>query len=314
MQNHVTENNIDIKEVLSMIWKCKYLIAIFTLIITSFSLLYVMKQPNMYKSDTTLVLKDGSKSGGGGGVSALAAMAGINLGGGGGMDISGLFQNLLGNYAFHKEVIKKYNITEMLDLKNTEKNFIFAKNKREVYNFLNSHSSSEQDLNLIDKEAIIFNAYESLIKIVSISANQKTGAIVLSATHPDRFLTKKLVDIYLREMSDYIKELDLKDIDDQVKYYEKELEEAKTLDLKSNINQLLSALVKQKVLSLAGEYYKVKQLTKSQVPYIQAKVGPKRSSFVLLSLVASMILGIVFVFLRNFLNTQNENKESELSF
>ncbi len=243
----------------------------------------------------------------------MAAMAGINLGGGGGIDIAGLFKNLLSNYSFHKNIIEKYHIDEMLSLENIEKNFVFAANKREVYDFFKSSKDKEE----IDQENLIFETFKKIKGILSISTDKESGAITLSAKFQDRFTAKKLVDIYLIEMSNYIKKLDLKELDEQVEYYEKELQAAKNLDLKSNINALLSALVKKKVLSQAGEFYMVKQLTKPQVAYIKDKAGPKRALIIIVAFITSIILGIFFIFFKEFIkgskNTE-EKKESELSF
>jgi hypothetical protein len=310
MHQGIEEDEIDLKELFSTIWQNKFTIAIFALLITSAALLYALKTPNTYTSSTVLILKENSKPTLGGGAAAMAAMAGINLGGGGGgIDIAGLFKNLLGNYAFNKEIIQRYNLVDMLKVENIEKNFVFAMNKREIYDFFRSSSDEEKS-----KEELVFETYEKLKKnILSTSTDKESGAITLSAKFEDRFVAKKLLEIYLKEMSNYIKRLDLKEIDEQVKYYERELYNAKNLDLKANINELLSALVKKKVLSQAGEFYMVKQLTKPQVAYIKDKAGPKRALIIIVAFITSIILGIFFIFFKNFLK-DNKERESDLSF
>lgn len=308
IQNYIQEDEIDLRELFSTIWQNKFTIAIFALLITSFSLLYALKQPNVYTSSTVLILKESSKPSIGGGAAAMAAMAGIDIGGGGGgIDIVGLFKNLLSNYSFNKDIIEKYKIDQMISLENIEKNLVFAANKREIYNFFKSTSEAK------DKEEIIFGTFEKLKRILSTATDKESGAITLSAKFEDRFVAKRLLEIYLVEMSNYIKRLDLKEIDEQVKYYEKELNDAKNLDLKSNINELLSALVKKKVLSQAGEFYMVKQLTKPQVAYVKDKVGPKRSLIIIVAFITSIILGIFFIFLKEFIK-KDEESESTLSF
>jgi len=306
----IEEDEIDLRELFSTIWKNKFTIAIFSLLITSGALLYALKKPNVYTSSTVLILKENSKPSIGGGASALAAMAGINIGGGSGsIDIAGLFKNLLGNYAFNKDIIQRYNLVDMLKTENIEKNFVFAANKREIYDFFKSKPDLDKK-----EEDLIFDTYKNLSKnILSTSTDKESGAITLSAKFEDRFIAKKLLDIYLKEMSDYIKKLDLKEIDEQVKYYEKELYNAKNLDLKANINELLSALVKKKVLSQAGEFYMVKQLTKPQVAYVKDKAGPKRALIIIVAFITSIILGIFFIFFKEFLKNSNE-RESDLSF
>jgi LPS O-antigen subunit length determinant protein (WzzB/FepE family) len=307
---YIEEDEIDLRELFSTIWQNKFTIAIISLLITSFALLYALKKPNIYNTSTVLILKNSDKPSISGGAAAMAAMAGIDLsGGGGGIDIAGLFKNLLGDYAFHKEIIEKHQINQLLSLENIEKNFVFAANKKEIYNFFKSAPEPEKR----EQEEIIFDTYKQVKDILSISTDKESGAITLSAKFEDRFVAKKLVDIYLKEMSEFIKQLDLKELDEQVKYYERELSSAKNLDLKTNINDLLSALVKKKVLLQSGEFYMVKQLTKPKVPYIKDKAGPKRALIIIVAFITSIILGIFFIFFKEFLKNSNE-RDSELSF
>lgn len=307
---YIEEDEIDLRELFSTIWQNKFTIAIIALLITSFALLYALKKPNVYNTSTVLILKNSDKPSISGGAAAMAAMAGIDLsGGGGGIDIAGLFKNLLGDYAFHKDIIEKYHIDQMLSLENIEKNFVFAANKKEIYNFFKSAPEPEER----EQEEIIFDTYKKVKEILSTSTDKKSGAITLSAKFEDRFVAKGLVDIYLKEMSNFIKQLDLKELDEQMQYYEKELYGSKNIDLKSNINELLSALVKKKVLLQSGEFYMVKQLTKPKVPYIKDKAGPKRALIIIVAFITSIILGIFFVFFKEFLKNTNE-RDSELSF
>lgn len=305
------EDEIDLRELFATIAENKFTIMAFALLITSFAILYALYKPNVYTSQSILIPKEqGGKPSLGGGAAALAAMAGINIGGGGSLDIADLFKNLLGDYAFNKPLIKKYRLDQMLDEKNIEKHLVFAANQRAVYDFVKSFRTKNKKPK--SYEDILFETHKKLKNILSVSTDKKSGAITLSAKFEDRFVTKKLIDIYLKEMSDYIKQLDLREIDEQVRYYEDELQKAKNLDLKANINELLSALVKKKVLSQAGEFYMVKQLTKPQVPYVKDKAGPKRALIVIVAFITSIILGIFFVFFKEFLNADKPKKEEEI--
>lgn len=301
----IEEDEIDLRELFATIWANKFTIMAFSLVITSLAILYALYKPNLYTSKTILIPKDqGSKPSLGGGAAALASMAGISIGGGGELDISSLFKNLLGDYAFNKPLIIKYNLDRMLSPEYIEKDLVFAANQKAVYEFFKNLAAEKKEK---PRDEIFFETFEKLKNILSVSTDKESGAITLGAKFEDRFVTKKLVDIYLREMSDYIKRLDLKEIDEQVSYYEQELQRAKNLDLKANINELLSALVKKKVLSQAGEFYMVKQLTKPQVPYIKDKVGPKRALIVIVAFITSIILGIFWVFFREFLRNSKED-------
>lgn len=305
---YVEEDEIDLGELFATIWANKFTIMAFSLVITSMAILYALYKPNVYTSQTILIPKDqGGAPSISGGAAALAAMAGVNIGGGGELDIASLFKNLLSDYNFNKPLIQKYQLDKMLAEENIEKHLVFAANQRAVYNFF---KGSKEDQKVKSPEERAFDTYKQLKDILSISPDKKSGAITLSAKFEDRFVAKRLVDIYLKEMSEYIKRLDLKEIDSQVRYYEAELQRAKSIDLKANINELLSALVKKKVLSQAGEFYMVKQLTKPQVPYIKDKAGPKRALIVVVAFITSIILGIFWVFFREFLRSEKEVMEA----
>ncbi len=307
---YVEEDEIDLKELFSTIWRYKLFIAIFSFFVTLFAIFYALKLPNVYSSETILIPKDNEKPSLSSGAAAMAAMAGINIGGGGGIDVAGLFKNLIQDYSFNKKVILKYNLESRLLDEVVEKNFVFALGYKGIYDLFKVANNKNE---VIDREDLTFETFKKIKKILSVSTDKESGAITLSAKFEDRFATKELVEIYLKEMSNYIRKLDFKEIDEQVGYYQRELKNADSVDLKANINQLLSALVKKKVLSQAGEYYMVKQLTEPQVAYIKDKVGPKRALIVIVAFITSIILAIFLVFFREFLKNSNQ-RESEISF
>jgi LPS O-antigen subunit length determinant protein (WzzB/FepE family) len=310
----IEEDEIDLRELFATIWANKFTIMTISMLITSLAILYALYKPNVYTSKSILIPKDqGGKPSISGGAAAMAAMAGINIGGGGGLDIASLFKDLLGDYAFNKPLIERYRLDVQLAPENIEKHLVFAANQRAVYDFIKNLKSKEKEEKSHDE--IVFNTFDKKLKnILSVSTDKESGAITLSAKFEDRFMAKKLVDIYLKEMSEYIKRLDLKEIDEQVAYYEEELRRAKNLDLKANINELLSALVKKKVLSQAGEFYMVKQLTKPEVPYVKDKAGPKRALIVIVAFITSIILGIFYIFFKEFLKSNKEEEEADETY
>jgi LPS O-antigen subunit length determinant protein (WzzB/FepE family) len=312
----IKEDEVDLRELFATIWANKFTIMTISMLVTSLAILYVLYKPNLYISKSILIPKDqGGKPSISGGAATIAAMAGINIGGGGGLDIANLFKNLLSDYAFNKPLIERYHLDTYLAPENIEKHLVFAANQRTVYDFFNNLINKDKTKEVKSYDEVIFNTFEKRLKrILSVSTDKDSGAITLTAKFEDRFMAKKLVDIYLREMSEYIKRLDLKEIDEQVAYYEEELRRAKNLDLKANINELLSALVKKKVLSQAGEFYMVKQLTKPEVPYIKDKAGPKRALIVLVAFITSTILGIFYIFFREFMKSNKEEEEIDETY
>ncbi len=311
---YLEEDEIDLRELFSTIWRNKFKVIFLSILITSLALIYALTRPNVYTSKSILILKEQSKPSLGAGASALASMAGISLGGGSGgsIDINSLFKNLLEDYAFNKQVILRHNLLSKLSKEAREKEAVYVLNGREMKDDIASFFSSKESKKR-DQEEALFDTAKSIKSIVSVSSDKESGAITLSATLEDRFLAKELVNIYLKEMSEYIKKLDMKEINEQMAYYENELSDTSNLDLRSNISELLSNLVKKKVLSQAGEYYMVKQLTKAEVPYVKDKTKPKRGLIIVVAFITSLILGVFLVFFGEFLKNSKERK-GELSF
>jgi len=311
-QQYFEEDEIDLKELFSTIWQNKWKIIFLSFIITSLATIYAITTPNSYTSKTILIMKEQNKPSISGGAAAIAAMAGVNLGSSKSLDIASLFKQLIVDYPFNKYVIQKYNLSYKLKEKNMDKNFVYVLNGRKMAKDIKEFFTIQKDKKEILGEELIFETFKKIKNILSASTDKESGAITLSATLEDRFLAKELVNIYLKEMSEYIKKLDFKEINEQEAYYNRELNEADSIELRKNLADLLSALTKKKVLSQAGEYYMVKQLTKAEVPYIKDKTKPKRALIIVVSFITSIILAIFMIFFGQFLKSEKEEELVEI--
>lgn len=301
-ESYIEEDEIDLKELFSTIWNNKFKIVFFTFIVTSLTIIYTLSIPNSYKSSTILVPQGQSKSSLGG-LGALAGMAGIDISGGSELSVSASFNTILNNFTFQKYIINKYNLSEQLITK--QENLVFALGYDSIYNLLNSKNENEIDPK--SKEEIEYDTFESLKNILNVSEDKKSGIITLSAEYTDRFLTKKLVDIYLIEITSHLRKLEMNNVNKQIEYYNKEIQITQDINIQQQLSQLVSGLVQKKVLSKANTFYNVKQLTKPQVSFIKEKTKPKRGLIVVVSFVTSIILGIFMIFFIEFLRKEPKN-------
>ncbi len=299
--SYIEEDEIDLRELFSTIWNNKFKIIFFVFIVTSLTIAYTLSIPNSYKSSTSLVPQTQAKPSLGG-LSALAGMAGIDLGGSGNIDATTSFNTILQDFSFQQDIIKKYDLSTKLI--SNEKNLVFALEYDKVYKMLNDYKDKQKT---ISQEDLTYNTYKSLLDMISISVDKKSGIINLSVESVDRFLAKELVDIYLKELTLKLREIEMRDVDKQIKYYNQEIENTDELSMKEQLGKLASGLVQKKVLSRANEFYNVKQLTYAQVAYIKEKSKPKRGLIVVVSFVTSIILGIFMVFFMNFIR-ESEKK------
>lgn len=295
----IQEDEIDLKELFNTILKYKYKIAIFSFFVVLLTLFYVLSIPNSYKSEVILSPQGDEKSAGGG-LASLASLAGVSLGGSSGKDPFTVMEATLKDYEFNKYIIKKYNLIEKFE---NPQNLVFAMGIDTFY------SKKQKDEELSEDEKI-YDIIQTLKKSLTISKAKESGLITFSFEYEDRFFAKELIDIYLKEMIEKIKFQDMKEIDKQIEYYNKELSSTYDVSLKEQLSKSLSALMQKRVFSLANDYYFVSKLTDSRVAYIKEKTKPKRALILVVSMVTSLIFGIFMAFFLEFIrNNKNEEKK-----
>ena len=291
--NH-DEDEIDLRELFETIKKHIKKILLFVGVVVSITLLYVLSIPNSYKSSTILAPQSQGKTSMGG-LSALAGMAGIDIGGGGEVDTFNYLNTILDDYKFNVYMIEKYNLDKKID--GNDKNFVFALGFRAIYDLFHSSKDNEEK----NKEALLFETYTKLNSILSFVADKKSGVMTLSAESTDRFLAQELVEIYLKEATGFLRILDMQDTDKKIEFYREEMSKKDDVELKKNLATFVSSLIQKSVLAKSSEFYLVKTITKPEVSNIKDKTKPKRALILVVSLVTAFILGIFGVFLLEFI-------------
>jgi len=294
----IEEDEIDLKELFSTIWRYKWLISIFSIVVTLVVAIYLVRQPNIYKSETILA-PQGQKSTSNS-LGVLAGFAGVDIGGGGEISVFSSMETVLKDYSFQVAIIRKYSLLERLE---NPSNLVFPfglKFDKKV-DVDNNRSQEERE----------FAQYKNLTQnILSLSEDKKSGLITLSAKSEDRFLAKELVDIYLKEITSHLREMDMVDINSKIEYYEKELERTTNIELQSKLSQLLSSLIQKRVLANANEFYIVKKITDPEVAFIKDEIKPKRGLIFVVTLISSIILAIFIALFIEFLKGGDSEKKS----
>jgi len=299
----IEEDEIDLKELFATIWKYKIFIGVFVTIITILSIIWALYKPNEYKVYTLLAPQEQAKGVNLGGLGALASMAGVNIGGGSGITPDVAFSNLLSDYAFMKKFIIKNQIDKKYLDPNFDKNFIFAMNNRDIYDFFHSKSKEKKKIDFY------LNIYKPIQKMISISTDKKTGLITVSVEGPNREFNYYLLNRFLKDSTDYLINRNLADINSKIQKYQKELAKTNNLELKQELASLISNLIKQKVYINTSKYYKVKVVTDPYIPDIKDKTKPKRALIVIVAFITSFILGIFLVFFIEFIKSSKEEEK-----
>ena len=301
------EDEIDLRELGKTIGKYKWSILLFAFFVTSVAVLFAFSKPNEYESKTLLMPQENAKPSIGGGLAALAGMAGVDVGGSGTPGAEESFNALLNNYDFMKTFVLKYDLHNKLHSQESQKKYQFAAGYDGIYKII--QGETESNSSKVSEEDMVYSTIKKLSGIITIAADKKSSIITMSAKHNDPYMAKYLVESFLTYSSSYLKSKDMQDNDKQIAYYNEAMRNTSDIALKVKLAELASALIQKKVLSDANEFYNVKQFTKPDVAYVKDKVGPKRALIVVVAFVTSLILGIFGVFFIEFLRSNDTLEE-----
>lgn len=283
------EDEIDLKELFLTIKKHFFKVVIFTASVIFITLIYVLSIPNSYESSVTLAPQSQAKT---------SALAGIDIGGGSEVGTYDYLNTILKDYRFNITLIEKYNLVERIN--GDDKNYIFALGFRALYDIFKSDAKEKV---LKDKQ---FETYKKINEIIKFATDKKSGVMELSVVSPDRFLAKELVEIYLSEMTSYLRALDMQDTDQKIAFYREEMNKKDDVELKKSLATLVSSLIQKSVLSKSSEYYLVKPITKPEVAHPRDKTKPKRALILMVSAVSAFVMAIFGVFFLEFVRSSKE--------
>ncbi len=304
----IEEDEIDLRELWETIKKGKKIVFLITTLVVSLTFIYVLSLPNSYKSQAVLIPTSDNSRPSLGGLGGLAAMAGVSLGGGS-MTPDIAFNSLLNNYGFMKKFVEENHIDEYYNREDEDKSYVFAFGFRGLYDLFHTAKKEKKVLN---RENEVYSLVKKLQGKFSIQADKKSGLISISFTDYDREYTPKMINMFLKDASQYLVDNGLKNIDSRLNYFEKEMARVEAFELRKNLSQMISQIVQEKVMMKSKQYYQCDLLTAPQAPYIKAKTKPKRGLMLVVSFVISIILGIFVVFFLEFLKKDDENKQKEL--
>lgn len=305
MQEHNTqvieEDEIDLRELFATIWKGRIFIAVFVSVVVVLTLIYALAKPNVYESKTILLSQEQSGGMKLGGLGGLAAMAGVDIGGSSGGDISPVehMKIILSDYEFQAYMIEKYDLKSKMIHANENLQFAFGFSG--IYDLFHS-TPNEEDIDEIE----LVDVVEFYQELIVMDSDDKVGTVTMRVEHENRYFAKEILELFLQETTQYYRTYDMQEVEKKIRYYDQALSQTSDIQLKTQLSELVSSLVQKRVLSQASKYYMFKQITKPRVAHIKEKTAPKRALILVVSLVTATILAIFALFLREFIANNRE--------
>ena len=179
-----SEEEIDLIEIIKVIWKNKKLILIVTIVVTILSVILMLLQPRQYKADCTFTVEISKNSTGG--LSALASSFPLALKGN---NDDGNIKVVMESRTFREDVIKNNNLMNYYINKKSGKDGKKGKKGKKS-----------------GKETTIYDVAKWLDGIVKIDKDDKTGVYTIDVMIADKEMAPKIAQMYYSELQTYLRD------------------------------------------------------------------------------------------------------------
>ena len=234
-------DEIDIIQIVKTLWQGKWIIIVVTIVFGIGSIIYSKSLPNIYISEALLApvleKKDGMSQLGG-----LAALAGINVGGGGGVDKTAVAMETLKSREFLNIFINKQRDTEsyeIMPLLMAVKGWDLVQDKP-IYDDTIYQSSTKKwvENGKIAKPSIQM-ACKSLQSLISINVDSKTKMVRISVEFFSPQIARQWTTWLVADINAIMKQRDLEEAQKSISYLEEQISKTNITDVRSVIYQLI---------------------------------------------------------------------------
>lgn len=317
------DDEIDLAELWSAIYKRKKLI-----LITSFSLALIMAivaiiMENKYQADVLLAPATTESGNGLSGLASqyggLASMAGIDLPSGGAGNITQEAISVLQSKKFIYQFIQKKNLKPILFPKRWDKETNLW--KKPSFNPISEVKSlilgQPKAVNYAGKELLkpgepsSLLAYEFFTKnILNISQDKKTKFVTLSIEFNDPVLARDLANQLVTSVNEQLRQEHIQQSKKTIQFLKQTLPKVKLVELKEIIFRLIEENTKSITLATTREDYIFKVLDPAVVP--ENKSSPKRGLMVMVGFILGLMLGVFIALILNWKEKNTHNKPQNM--
>lgn len=239
-----TENELDLFALLKKLWICRKTVLIWCAVGAIIGLIIGFSIPKEYESKVKLAPEENSGGGMSGNLGALAAMAGVNMGGGSGEDAvyPQLYPDIMESIPFclslfnvpltDKDGERRFTLAEYLqkDMKAPWWDYIMRVPGRLIKSFKDNKKDNGDDnskpnpFRLTEPQADLVKAIRG---IINVSIDSKTVVVTISVKTQDPLVSALLVDTVVSRLQEYVTDYRTNKARKDLEYVEKINEEAK---------------------------------------------------------------------------------------
>jgi LPS O-antigen subunit length determinant protein (WzzB/FepE family) len=297
------DDEIDLVALAVTLWKGKWIIIGVAAVFFGIAVIASLMMPNMYRSEIVLAPANAESSGGisalAGQFGGLAGLAGINLGGSGGVDKTTLTLEVMKSRAFIADFIRRHELAVPL-IAATGWNFDTGweidedlyneQNKQWVRQVSGRQSVIPSDLELVQ-------AFRK--DVLAVSQDVKSQIVLVSVELMSPSEAKKWASWLVEDVNTYMRGRDTAEAAKSIEYLQGQLERTSLAEMKQIFYQLIEEQTKSMMLAQVRDEYALKIIDPAVVP--ETKTSPKRALICTVAGVLGAIFGVLAVLVLPFI-------------
>ncbi|MDH5547738.1 MAG: Wzz/FepE/Etk N-terminal domain-containing protein [Gammaproteobacteria bacterium] len=282
------EDEINLLDYWRVLMQFKWLIVGISFFTTVIAIVAALVATEIYQAEVTIAPADEESGGGISGLAGqfggLAALAGVNIGGGGGKSEEAIA--ILGSRQFTLEFIHENKLMPVL----FEDAWDEQAKKWKVEN--------EEDV------PTDWDAYKVFDKVRTVSNDAKTGMTTVAIEWKDPELAAQWANKLIVKLNENRKKRAIDEAEKSIRYLENQLRETSVVEMRQALFQLIEAQSKNRMLANVRDEFAFKVIDPAVVP--EERVKPKRKLMVVLGGMVGVMLGVFLAFFISFIRNQKE--------
>ena len=299
INKNLADDEIDLRELFSAIWQGKRIITAVTFVFAVASVFYAFSLPNIYKSEALLAPvaeENGMRIPGQ--LGSLAALAGVNLGGGGGSDKTTLAIEVLKSRDFISRFIEKHDLFVPVmaaeGWRRADDSLIV---NDDIYSPVTEQWVRKAKPPFAPQPSVL-ETYEEFIKLLSISQDKTSGMIKIAIEHYSPYLAQQWVNWLVLDINEAMRQRELAEAERSIAYLQSQIAQTNLADARSMLFSLIEEQTKTVMLANVRSEYAFKTVDPAVVAEKKAK--PARALICILGIMLGGMLSVLFVLISYF--------------
>tara|TARA_B100000780_G_C21073733_1_gene432160 strand:- start:71 stop:994 length:924 start_codon:yes stop_codon:yes gene_type:complete len=285
-------DEINIKDLFSIIWNKKIFIGGITLFVAILSILYSLSLPNVYTSQSLLApsSQEDSLSSKLGSLSSIASFGGFSMQSDSGSKSQEAIERIKSFEFFSTHFLPNIKLENIMATKGWD-----YEDKILIYNKDKFNQITNEWVRSMPSAQKAFKVYKA---IMSVSVDKKTSFIKISIDHHSPVIAKKWIDIIIFQINESMRRYDAEASKKAISFLNETAGSTNVQSLREAITKLLENQMQILMLTTSNEYYVMKIIDSSIVP--EEKSKPSRALICILATLLGGMISVIFVLIQHY--------------